>query len=60
MRKDQDSIVETIERVNDFEKVVEGALEDNVVKLGKNQEENTPISGDNPLFGMASTLDRAL
>ena len=46
--------------MNDFEKVVEGALEDNVVKLGKNQEENTPISGDNPLFGMASTLDRAL
>ena len=55
VRKDMDNIVKTIERVNDFEKV-----EDNIVKLGKNQVEDTSITGDRPQIGITSTLDRAL
>ena len=50
-----DNIVKTIERVNDFEKV-----EDNIVKLGKNQVEDISITGDRPQIGITSTLDRAL
>ena len=48
VRKDPESIVKTIERANDFEKVAEDILEDNIAKLGKNQEEYIPISGDRP------------
>ena len=48
VRKDPESIVKTIERANDFEKVAEDILEDNIAKLGKNQEEDIPISGDRP------------
>ena len=48
VRKDQYSIVKTIiEHVNDFEKV-----EDNIMKLRKNQVEDIPISGDRPQIGM--------
>ena len=59
MRKDQDSIVETIERVNDFEKVA-NVLED--------KEEDTSVSGDrrkwkkirNTKLEWMNTLDKAL
>ena len=48
VRKDPESIIKTIERANDFEKVAEDILEDNIAKLGKNQDEDIPISGDRP------------
>ena len=40
-------MVKTIELINDFEKDAEDILEENIAKLGKNQEEDTPISGEN-------------
>ena len=56
MRKDQDSIVKTtIEHVNDFEKV-----EDNIMKLGKNQVEDIHISGNRPQIGIGEHVGQGV